>query len=613
MLINKRKIRAGALLMSLKQQIKSVFRHGGLFILLSASGLSMAGTPQHGIAMHGDLKYPVDFRHFDYVNPNAPKGGVLKQSSLGSFDSLNPFIIKGAPATGLGLIYDSLMEPSSDEPFSKYGLLAKTVTRADDNSWVEFELNQAARFHDGKPVTAEDVIFTFTTLMRDGRPFYRAYYADIAEITQDGDYKVRFNFKTTENAELPLIIGQVPILPKHYWQDKDFKKTTLEAPLGSGPYKIGKIDNGRSITYQRNPDYWGKSLPINVGRYNFDQVVYEYYRDGTVALEAFKAGNLSFRRENSSKFWATAYDAPAVKDGRIVKEEINHQNPTGMQAFAFNLRRDQFKNKQVRQALNLAFDFEWTNKNLFYGAYSRTGSYFSNSELASRGLPSKPELELLEPFRSQLDPAIFKQAFKLNSTSGDGKNRKELRQASRLLTQAGWKVVDGKRVDQNGKPVVIEMLLYDTTFERVVNPFKKNLKRLGIELNLRIVDTTQYINRVRSFDFDMIVHSVGQSNSPGNEQREFWHSEYANKPDSSNIMGISNPVIDALVERVITAKDRSALVTASRALDRVLLSGYYVIPQWNLPAYRVAYWKNLKHPVNMPPFDLAIDAWWHQE
>ncbi len=601
--------------MPLKQTIKKVLGHGSLFVLLSASvsGLSHAASPQHGIAMHGDLKYPADFAHFDYVNPNAPKGGVLKRSSLGSFDSLNPFIIKGVPAAGIGLIYDTLLEASSDEAFSKYGLLAKSVTRADDNSWVEFELNPKAKFHDGHPVTAEDVIFSFTTLMRDGRPLYRAYYADIAEINQDGDHKVRFNFKTTKNGELPLIIGQIPILPKHYWQDKDFKKTTLEAPVGSGPYKVGKIDNGRSITYQRNENYWAKDLPLNVGRYNFDQIVYEYYRDGTVALEAFKAGNLNFRRENVSKFWATAYDTPAVKDGRIVKEEIKHQNPTGMQAFAFNLRRDKFKNKQVREALNLAFDFEWTNKNLFYGAYTRTSSYFSNSELASSGLPSEAELALLNPFKDQLDPAIFTTPFKLTVTKGDGRNRMELRQASRLLTKAGWPIVDGKRVDENGKPVEIEMLLYDTAFERIVHPFKKNLERLGIDLNIRIVDTTQYINRVRSFDFDMIVHSVGQSNSPGNEQREYWHSEYANKADSSNIIGISHPVVDALVEEMITAKDRQALITATRALDRVLLSGHYVIPHWGITAFRVAYWNNLKHPEKMPPYDLAMDAWWSEE
>lgn len=581
-------------------------------IVLTGTPLSQASNAQHGLAMHGDLKYPADFTHFDYVNPSAPKGGMLKQAALGTFDSLNPFIIKGVPATGVGLIYDTLMESSADEPFSEYGLLAETVTRAEDNSWVEFKLRKEARFHDGKPVTPEDVIFTFNTLREKGRPFYRAYYADIAEIVKTGSQTVRFNFKSTKNRELPLIIGQVPVLPKHYWQDKDFSKTTLTPPVGSGPYKIAKVDSGRSVHYQRDENYWGKDLPINKGRHNFDKLAFEYYRDSTVALEAFKAGDLNYRQENSSKFWATAYDSPALQEGRIVKESIEHKNPTGMQAFTFNLRRDKFQDIRVRQALNLAFDFEWTNQNLFYGAYTRTESYFSNSELAAKGLPSAEEQALLQPFRDQLPEEVFSKEFRLNKTKGDGNIRNELRQAARLLGQAGWKVKDGKRVDQNGNPIEIEMLLYDSTFERVVHPYKKNLERLGITLNIRIVDTTQYINRVRGFDFDMIVYSIGQSSSPGNEQREYWHSEYADKENSSNIIGIQNPVVDALVEKVITAENRQALVTASRALDRVLLWGHYVVPHWGITQYRVAFDHRIKHPENTPPYQLATDTWWYQ-
>lgn len=592
---------------------KQITRTALLCLSLSTASAALAATPQHGLAMHGDLKYPSDFQHFDYVNPDAPKGGVLKQAALGTFDSLNPFIIKGVPAAGIGLIYDSLLESSADEPFSEYGLLAKTVTRADDNSWVSFELRQQARFQDGKPVTPEDVIFTFNTLREKGRPFYRAYYADIESIVKTGPHTVQFNFKTNLNRELPLIIGQVPVLPKHYWQDKDFTKTTLTPPVGSGPYKISKVDSGRSIHYQRDESYWGRDLPINKGRHNFDLLAYEYYRDSTVALEAFKSGDLNYRQENSSKFWATAYDSPALSEGRIVKESISHKNPTGMQAFTFNLRRDKFQDIRVRQALNLAFDFEWTNQNLFYGAYTRTESYFSNSELAAKGLPSAEERALLAPYKDQLPPEIFTQAFSLNKTKGDGNIRRELRQAARLLKQAGWEVKDGKRVDQNGNPVVIEMLLYDSTFERVVHPYKKNLERLGITLNTRIVDTTQYINRVRGFDFDMIVYSIGQSNSPGNEQREFWHSEYANKQNSSNVIGIQNPVVDALVEKVITAENRKALVTATRALDRVLLSGYYVVPHWGITQYRVAYDHRITHPEKTPPYQLATDTWWYQE
>jgi len=593
-------------------QFKRLTQFTGLCLTLSLSPTLMAQSPQHGLAMHGDLKYPADFQHFDYVNPSAPKGGTLKQAALGTFDSLNPFIIKGVSASGIGLIYDTLMESSADEPFSEYGLLAKTVTQADDNSWVEFELRSQARFHDGKPVTPEDVIFTFNALREQGRPFYRAYYADIKNIVKVDQNKVRFNFTTTENKELPLIIGQVPVLPKHYWQDKDFSKTTLTPPLGSGPYKIAKVDSSRSIHYQRVDNYWGKDLPINQGRHNFDQVVFEYYRDGTVALEAFKAGSLNFRRENSSKFWATAYESPALSEGRIIKENIDHKNPTGMQAFVFNLRRDKFQDIRVRQALNLAFDFEWTNQNLFYGAYTRTESYFSNSELAATGLPSAEEKALLAPFKDQLPEEVFTKAFALNKTKADGNIRQELRQAARLLKQAGWEIKDGKRIDQNGQAVEIEMLLYDSTFERVVHPYKKNLERLGITLNTRIVDTTQYINRVRNFDFDMMVHSIGQSNSPGNEQREFWHSEYANKVDSRNIIGIQNPAVDALVEKVITAGSRNELVIASRALDRVLLWGHYLVPHFGITQYRVAYDQAIKHPKKTPPYQLATDTWWYQ-
>lgn len=610
-----------------KQRLQHILNHplrlASMLLTLSTVSLSVhiqtsfANTPStkpsHGLSIYGDLKYPADFQHLDYVNPNAPKGGVLKQASLGSFDSLNPFIIKGVPAAGIGLIYDTLLEQSADEAFSEYGLLAQSVQLEADGKGVVFNLRPEARFHDNQPVTAEDVKFTFDKLMSEGRPFYRAYYADIEAINVITPQQVQFRFKTDQNRELPLIIGQVPILPKHYWATQAFDKTTLTPPVGSGPYRIGKVDNGRSITYERNSHYWGQTLPINQGRHNFDQIIYEYYRDSTVALEAFKAGNLNFRQENSSKFWATAYDSPALTEGEMIKAEIQHQNPTGMQAFAFNLRREPFQNKAVRQALNLAFDFEWANKNLFYGAYTRTSSYFSNSELASSGLPSTAETALLKPFADQIDSRVFTQPFTLNQTQGDGNIRTELREAARLLNSAGWQVKNGKRVNSQGAPIEIEMLLYDSSFERIVHPFKKNLERLGITLNIRVVDTSQYINRVRNFDFDMIVHSIGQSNSPGNEQREYWHSEYANKPDSSNVMGIQNPVVDALVEQLIVAKDRQSLINLCRALDRVLLSEHYLIPHWGITKYRVAYRKEIQRPAQNPPYSLATDTWWYQE
>ncbi len=569
------------------------------------------GAPVHGIAMHGAPKYGPDFQHFDYADPNAPKGGEFREAEIGTFDNLNPFILKGISPAGIGSLFDTLMTGSEDEAFTEYGLLAETVEVAPDRSWVEFKLRAEARFHDGKPVTPDDVIHTFELLMTDGHPFYKAYYGSVKKVEKTGDRTVRFLFPDGSNPELPLIVGQLPVLPKHYWETRKFGETTLEPPLGSGPYRIASFEAGRSIVYERVKDYWGKDLPVNRGRFNFDRMRNDYYRDTTVALEAFKAGAFDLREENVSKNWATAYDIPAVREGKIRKEEILHERPTGMQAFVFNTRRTIFSDRRVRQALAYAFDFEWTNRNLFYSAYTRTKSYFSNSELASQGLPSAKELELLTPFRDQLPQEVFTETYDPPATDGSGNLRGQTRTALRLLKAAGWEVRDNKLVNvASGEQMKFEILLAQPTFERIVLPFTRNLERLGIEATVRTVDASQYENRVNDFDFDMIVGGFGQSLSPGNEQRDFWSSTAAKTQGSRNVIGISDPVVDALIEKVIAAPDREALITATRALDRVLLWGHYVIPHWHVRSFRVAYWDRFGRPDVSPKYSLGLTTWW---
>ncbi len=589
-----------------------------ILILLLGLGLghaAAAATPQHALTLYGEApKYRSGFTHFDYVNPAVPKGGTVRLAEIGSFDSLNPFILKGTAAAGIGRVYDTLTVQSLDEPFTEYGLLAESVVRDPDNRWVEFHLRPQARFHDGEPITAEDVAFTLELLKTQGHPFYRAYYKDVARAVVQDPRTVRFEFATADNRELPLIVGQMPVLPRHAWVGRDFTRTTLEPPLGSGPYRVAKVDPGRSITYRRVADYWAKDLPVNRGRYNFDTIRIDYYRDDTVALEAFKAGEYDFRQENVAKNWAVGYDGPALRDGRIRKEEIPHQRPTGMQGFVFNTRKSLFADRRVRWALAHAFDFEWANKNLFYGAYARTKSYFSNSELAARGLPSPAERKLLEPYRDRLPPEVFTQAYAPPRTDGSGRLRANLRTAARLLREAGWVVRDGRRVHRDtGEPFTFELLLVSPSFERVALPFQRNLRRLGIEMRVRTVDPAQYQKRLDQFDFDMVVASFGQSLSPGNEQRDYWTSAAAETPGSRNLAGIRDPVVDALVERLIHAPDRQTLVTTTRALDRVLLWGHYVIPHWHLRYFRVAYWDRLAHPRHNPPYGLDLDAWWHEQ
>lgn len=585
--------------------------------LLLASLLSFLPLAAHAwapaLAMHGEPKYGPDFQHFDYVNPNAPKGGSLRLSALGTFDSLNSFILRGTPAVGLGLLYDTLTVSSADEPFTAYGLVAEAIETPPDRSWVKFRLRPEARFHDGAPIRAEDVIFTFNLLREQGHPIWKFYYADVTTVEKTGEREVTFRFRPGENRELPLIIGQMAVLPEHYWKDREFSRTTLEPPLGSGPYRIARVDAGRSIVYQRVEDYWAKDLPVNRGRYNFDQIRYDYYLDSTVMLEAFKGGAFDIRLENVAKNWATAYDVPAVHEGRLKRIEIPHELPQGMQGFYYNIRRPVFQDPQVRKALGYAFDFEWTNRNIFFSAYTRTRSYFSNSELAAVGLPSPAELALLEPFHDQLPPEVFTQVYEPPSTSGMGIPRANLREAGRLLKEAGWEVRDNRRVHvETGRVLRFEILLPDPSYERLVLPFVRNLERLGVIATVRSVDATQYIERMKRFDFDMTMLTRGQSLSPGNEQRSYWGSRAADEPGSQNYIGIKHPAVDALIEKIIAAPDRDGLIAATRALDRVLLWHYYVIPHYHLNRWRLAYWDKFGRPEVFPKYSSppVEDTWW---
>lgn len=570
-------------------------------------------APRHGVAMHGAPKYGPDFTHLDYVNPDAPKGGTLRLASRGNFDNLNPYILKGETAPGISLTFQTLMVNTDDEAFSEYGLIAETVEMPEDRSFVVFNLRAQAKFHDGRPITAQDVVWTFNTLMEKGHPFYKAYYANVKDVTAENDRRVKFTFNMTGNLELPLIIGQMPVLAKHDWEGRDFASTTLKAPLGSGPYKVKSVDPGRRIVFERVKDWWAKDLPIMKGQYNFDTITYDLYLDDNVLLQALFAGQYDVRQENIARAWANEYKHPAVAQGRIVKEEIEHDIPTGLQGFVFNTRRDIFADAKTREALNYAFDFEWSNRQVAYGAYKRTQSYFENSELRSSGLPQGRELEILAPFRGKVPEEVFTAEYKNPATSGSGQDmRANLRRARELLEEAGWTSGKNGMLERNGKPFTFEIIYFSDTFEPWINPFISNLKKIGVQARLRIVDTAQYQNRMDGFDFDMTVGSFGQSLSPGNEQRDFWSSEKADVKGSRNLMGIKDPVVDALIDQIIAAKGREDLIAATRALDRVLLWGHYVIPQWYLDRHRIAHWDKFGRPAVSPRYGVGIvDTWWY--
>ena len=579
--------------------------------MTALSSKSHAADPVHGVAISGDIKYPADFTHFEYVNPDAPKGGQITQAATGTYDNLNPFVLKGVSAAGAGVIYDTLTVQAMDEPFSEYGLLAETIEIPDDKRWVIFKLRKQARWHDGVALTADDVVFTFDIIKSDGHPFYQSYYGKVAKAEALDSHTVKFSFTEGNNAELPMIMGQLAILPKHFWEGKEFGASITEPLLGSGPYRFGEIDIGRSINYELVEDYWGKDLPVNKGRDNFGVMSWDYYKDGTVALEALKGGDIDFRSENISKNWATAYDIPALEDGRLKKELIADSNTQPMQGFLLNLRKPMFEDIRVRKALGLAFDFEWMNKNLFYGAYTRTTSYFQNSEFQATGLPEGDELKILEKYRDQLPAEVFDTEFSLPKTDGSGNLRRQYREALILFREAGWSIQNGKMTNnETGEVMAPEFLIASPSSERIGLSYKKTLERLGIDLNVRMVDTAQYQKRIDDRDFDIIMTGWGQSQSPGNEQYGYWGSDSADEPGSRNYQGIKNPVVDELIDQLVSAPSREALVPIVKAMDRVLVHNYYLVPQWHIPSYRVAYWDKFSRPDIKPAFSLGLDTWW---
>jgi microcin C transport system substrate-binding protein len=571
--------------------------------------------PRHAISLFDDVKYPVDFRNFDYVNPAAPKGGKMRLPFYRDFDSLNPYTINGNPPP-VGVL-DALMVRALDEPSTMYGLIAESIAYPDDKSRVVFNLREQARFHDGKPITPEDVIFSFQTL-KANLPTQSAYYKNVAKVEQTGEREVTFVFSEKNNRELPSIVAELPILPKHWWAGKDTNKGSLEIPLGSGPYKITEAKPGASITLERVKDYWAKDLAVNLGTNNFDEIQYLYFATPIVAFEAFKGDQYDVQIESSSKQWATGYEFPAVKDGRVLKEKLPKHNTQGMQGFVINTRRDKLKDVRVRQALNLAFDFEWSNTNLFFGQYTRARSFFNNSDLEAKGLPSVDELVLLTPLKDQLPPEVFTTEYINPSNPDAGSRRKNLQLATKLLVDAGWNPVSegGKNILKNakGETLSLEFTLDSPLFERISLPYKEQLELLGFIVTLRTLDDAQVEKLKENYDYDIIVHSYGQSESPGNEQRFFWGSSEVDKKGSQNYAGIKNPAIDALIEKLIFAKDRKSLVTATQALDRALIWNYYLIPQWYAPFDRVANWDRFGRPEKKPDYALGMPStWWLDE
>lgn len=583
-----------------------------LFTTSATAASSQYGPFQHGLALHGAPKYGADFKHLDYVNPAAPKGGTFVQARFGTFDSLNPFVLKGSPAAGVGATFATLLSSTDDEPMSAYGYVAESVAISADRKQITFKIRPQATFHDGTPITAADVAFSFETLKTKGHPSYRIYYANVLRAEALDDRLVRFTVDDPDNRELPLIIGQLPILSQAFFKKHAFENSGLTPILGSGPYQVGRFDAGKFIEYTRVKNWWGASLPLFVGRFNFDSLRDDYYRDYDVAFEAFAAGKLDFREENIARRWAQGYNnLPAYQDGRIKKVSIAVKQPALTQGFLFNLRRPQFADVRVREALSLAYDFEWANRNLAFGLYNRTRSYFDNSELAATGLPTGDELALLEPFRAQLPERLFTEEFQPPKTDGSGNNRANMKRALDLLQEAGYQLKDKKLIGPNGQQLQFEIVNnHGGGIERWVMPYIRNLERLGIKASYRVLDDAQFINRMNDFDFDVAIAPFLQSLSPGNEQRDYWGSAKAAIKGSRNLMGITNPVVDTLVEQLVVAESRAQLVTTTRALDRVLQWGFYMVPHWYSPEKRLAVWDKFGRPPENPPYGLALDTWW---
>lgn len=581
----------------------------------AAPAAAPAGAVErYGLSSFGDLKYPADFPHFDYVNPDAPKGGIYSLIPPGAtltFNSLNGFILGGDPAQGLALTFDSLMASAADEPDSLYGLVASGVSVEEDGRLYRFRLRPEARFHDGTPLTADDVVFSLTILKSDGHPIIRQMLREMTGVEADGPGTVVVRFEADRGRDAPLIVAGQPIFSKAYYAKRKFNETSLDPPLGSGPYKIGKFESGRFIEYDRVPGYWGANLPVNRGRYNFDTIRYEYFRDRDVGFEAFKARTYLFRQEFTSRTWATQYDFPAVQDGRVKREVLPDNTPSGAQGWFFNTRRAKFSDRRVREAIGLAFDFQWANKNLMFGLYDRTVSFFQNSDLMAEGKPSPAELALLDPFRASLPASVFGDPYIPPESDGSGQDRAQLRQAAAILKDAGYEVKQGRRLDPNGQPLTVEFLDDSGVFERHTSRFIANLKVLGIEASFRVVDPAQYELRLKEFDFDLVTRRYSFSINPGEELRAYFGSEAARMPGSHNISGIAEPAVDALISAALAAKTRPELVTACRTLDRVLRAGHYWVPQWYKPSYWVAFWDVYDRPATAPKYALgAQDTWW---
>ncbi|MFT3733388.1 MAG: extracellular solute-binding protein [Hyphomicrobium sp.] len=585
--------------------------------LLSLSLIGVAAAePRHGLSIFGELKYPADFTHFDYVNPDAPKGGRLITMGTGdvnTFDSFNQFIVKGDAAQDLDLLFDSLMVRAQDEPDAVYGLIAKSADVAPDKMSVTFKLRPEAKFADGTQVTANDVVNTLNLLKSLAtRPQYSQTLRDVEKAEALDPETVRYTFKGNLVRDLPVLVAQLPVLSKAYYTANPYDQTSLKPPLGSGPYRIKAFNPGSSITYERRPDYWAKDLPVNKGRFNFDEIRLDYYRDRTIELETLKSGGFDYREEFSSLGWATQYDIPAVRDGRLIKELIPDRRPSGAQGYFINTRRDKFKDPRVRAALDLVFDFEWSNKKLFFGLYKRTQSYFENSDMKAVGPPSPEELAVLEPYKDKLPPEVFGEPYTPPVTDGSGNNRANLKKARDLLISAGWKPdAEGKLRNDKGEQLSIEFLDFEAQFERITLPYVENLKRIGVAANWRLVDPAQYQQRLKSFDFDMTTQRFSLGLTPGIDMRAYLSCDAAKADGSFNLAGVCDPVVDALTDKVIAAKSRAELTTATRALDRVLRAGHYWVPHWYKPYYSVAYWNKFSRPAIQPTYDNGVvDTWW---
>ncbi len=588
---------------------------------------AQTAPPRHAYTVLGEPALPPDFPAFPYVNVAAPKGGEVSLAAIGTFDGFNPFILRGTAeghgvgawitlpggsgsGASVGHVWETLLTASADEVATGYGHLAESIEVAPDKMGVTFTLRPEAKFSDGTAVTAEDVAWTYRTLIEKGRPAYRIQFADVKDVMVEGPRRVRFTFSTSQNRDLPLVMGGLPVLPKHFFDARDFAKPLTDAPIGSGPYRVATFELGRSVTYTRDPNWWAADRPTGRGTNNFDRVRYEYFRDSTVALEAFKAGKVDVRSENIAKNWAGAYDFPAVKSGLVLKREYPHHLPTGMQGYVMNTRRAVFADPRVRQAMTLAFDFEWTNKNLFYSAYTRTQSYFSNTDLASDGLPSAEEMTLLQPFQAALPASLFTRPFALPVTDGSGNNPAQLRQALDLLREAGWKIKDRKMADASGQPIGFTILMSDPSLERVALPYVQNLLKLGLDVKVRTVDPAQYQRLTDEFDFDMTMMVLPGGDIPGNEMRDYWSCESGKIKGGNNAAGVCDPAVDALVEKIVTAGDRGSLRVAAKALDRVLLAGWYMVPNWHSQTFRVAYWDRFGEPGKPIRDGFNFDTWW---